>query len=66
MTVEVADAHEHVQGLVLVVKMAIVLEVCTTKEQSSVVHFYGQKDSMQGIFINKCVLFTAGSVCRVK
>jgi hypothetical protein len=31
--------------------MATVLEVCTTKEQHSVVHFfYGQKDSMQKMF----------------
>jgi hypothetical protein len=47
-------------------KLATVLEVCTTKEQRSVVCFSGQKDSMQRIFINKCVPFMVGSVCRVK
>jgi hypothetical protein len=31
--------HAHVKGLVSVVKMATVLEECTTKEQRSVVHF---------------------------
>jgi hypothetical protein len=28
--------------------------------------FLGQKDSMQGILIKKCFLFTGESVCRVK
>jgi hypothetical protein len=49
--------------------MATVLEECTitTEEQRSVVRFScGQKDSMQRIPINKCFLFTVGSVCRVK
>jgi hypothetical protein len=36
--------------------MATVLEECTTEEQRSVVSFYGQKDSMQRIFIKKCFL----------
>jgi hypothetical protein len=47
--------------------MASVIEY-TTKEQSPIVGFFfcGQKDSMQRIFINKCFLFTVGSVCRVK
>jgi hypothetical protein len=34
--------HAHVQGLVSVVKMATVLEECTTEERS-VVHFLGAK-----------------------
>jgi hypothetical protein len=38
----------------------------TTEEQHSVVRFCGQKDSIQRIFINKCFLFTVGSVCRLK
>jgi hypothetical protein len=46
--------------------MATVLEECITEEQRSVVRFYGQKDSMQRIFIKKYYLFTVGSVCRVK
>jgi hypothetical protein len=46
--------------------MAIVLEKYNTEEQRPVVHFCGQKNSMQRIIINKCFLFTAGSVCRVK
>jgi hypothetical protein len=33
--------------------MATVLENGTTEEQRSVVLFYGQKDSMQTIFIKK-------------
>jgi hypothetical protein len=51
--------------LVLVVKMATVLEEYITKEQHSVVRFYGQMDSMQWTFINKCFLFIVGSVCRI-
>jgi hypothetical protein len=39
MRVKVADAHAHVQRLVSVVKLATVLEVCTTEEQRSVVRF---------------------------
>jgi hypothetical protein len=60
----VADAH--VQRLVSVVKMATMLDWCTTEDQRSVVLFCGQKDSMQRIFIKKCLLFSVGSVCRVK
>jgi hypothetical protein len=37
MTVYVADPHAYVQRLVLVVKMATVLEEYATKEQRSVV-----------------------------
>jgi hypothetical protein len=71
MTAQKADATTHVQKLVLVVKMAIVLEGCTIEEQPSVVRFIfiffcGQKDSMQRKFIKKCFLFTVGSVCRLK
>jgi hypothetical protein len=58
MRVWVADAHGHVQRLVPVVKMATVLEESPTEEQRSVLHFYGQKGSMQMIFIKKCFLFT--------
>jgi hypothetical protein len=45
--------HDH--RLVSVVKIVIVLDVCTTEEQRSFVRFYGQKDFMQRIFIKKCV-----------
>jgi hypothetical protein len=45
---------------------ANVLEECTTGEQRSVLRFYWQNDSMQRIFVNKCLLFAVGSVCRVK
>jgi hypothetical protein len=41
MTVYVADAH--VQRLVSVVKMATVLEECTTKDQHPVVRFFWAK-----------------------
>jgi hypothetical protein len=40
MTVYVADAHAHIQWLVSVVKMATVLEGCTTEEQNSVVRSF--------------------------
>jgi hypothetical protein len=46
--------------------MATVLEECSTEEQCSVVRFCGQTDSMQRIFVNKCFLFTVGSVCCFK
>jgi hypothetical protein len=61
MTASVVDAHAHVQRLLSVVKMATVVEVCTTEEQRSVVlSFCGQKDSVQRILIKKCFLFTVG------
>jgi hypothetical protein len=37
MTVLVADAHAHIQRLVLAVKMATVLEECAPEKQRSVV-----------------------------
>jgi Tat protein secretion system quality control protein TatD with DNase activity len=58
--------HEHVHRLVSVVKMATVLEECNTEEQRFVVHFCGQKDSMQRILMKKCFMWTVGSVCSVK
>jgi hypothetical protein len=65
-TVQLADAHAHVQRLVSVVKMATVLEECTPEEQDSIVRFLWKKDSMQRIFIQKYFLFTVGSICPVK
>jgi hypothetical protein len=41
MTVQVADVHAHVEGLVSVGKMATMLEECTSEEQCSVVRFCG-------------------------
>jgi hypothetical protein len=58
--------HAHAQWLVSVVKMTTVLEEYTIREQHSVVRFCGQKESKQRIFIKKCFLFMAGSVCCVK
>jgi hypothetical protein len=55
--VQVADA---------LIQMATVLEECNTEEQRYVVCLYGQRDSMQRIFIKKCFPFMVGSVCRVK
>jgi hypothetical protein len=46
--------------------MATVLEECNIEEQHSVVHFCGQKDSMQKMFIKKFFLLMVGSVCHVK
>jgi hypothetical protein len=54
--------HALVQRLVSGVKLATLLEVCATEEWRSAVRFYGQKYSMQTVFIKKCPLFTAGSV----
>jgi hypothetical protein len=42
------------------------LEEYATKEQHSVVRFYGQKDSAQRIFIKKHFLFMVGNVCLHK
>jgi hypothetical protein len=66
MTVYVADTHAHVQRLISVVKMATVLEECTTKHQRCVVRFLWAKVLNAMIFIKKSVLFTVGRVCRVK
>jgi hypothetical protein len=62
MTLYTVDAHAHVQRLTSVVKMATVLEIYPTEEQRSVMHFCGQKDTMQWLFTKKCFLFTVGSV----
>jgi hypothetical protein len=43
----VADAHEHVQRLVSVVKMATMLEDCTTEEQLSVVRCFSARKRTQ-------------------
>jgi hypothetical protein len=57
MTVYIADSHVCVQRLVLVVKMAIMLEEYATEELRSVVRFFflGQNYSMQRILIKKCL-----------
>jgi hypothetical protein len=39
MTAQVADAHAYVPRLVSIVKLATVLEECTTEEQPSVLRF---------------------------
>jgi hypothetical protein len=67
MAVWVADVRAHVQRLVSVVKMVIVLEESTTKEQNSVVHFLwakglNAKDIHKEIFPvynGKCLLHVA-------
>jgi hypothetical protein len=46
--------------------MATLPEVYTTEEQSYVVRFCGQNDSLKRIIIKKYFLYTVGSVCRVK
>jgi hypothetical protein len=47
--------------------MATVLQECITEEQRSVVRFfYGQRDSMQRIFIKKYFLFMVGCFYRLK
>jgi hypothetical protein len=62
MTVYVADAHAHVQRVVSVVKMATVLDTCTTETQRSVVHSVWEKGlnakdiykEMISVFCGKC------------
>jgi hypothetical protein len=61
MTVYVSGAHVPVQRLVSVVNMVTVLE-----ESVLLCVLYGEKDSMQRIFIKKCFIFTVGSVYRVE
>jgi hypothetical protein len=51
--------------LVSVVKMVTVLEERNTKKHCSDVYLW-KKGSVQRLFIKKCILFTVGSVCRVK
>jgi hypothetical protein len=52
MTVYVADAYGHVQKLFLVVKMAILVEECTTEEQSFVARsfFVSRKSHANDIY----------------
>jgi hypothetical protein len=50
MTVQIADAHAHIQRLVSVVKMAIVLEEYTPKSSVLLVRFYQQEDINKEMF----------------
>jgi hypothetical protein len=71
MTGQIADAHAHVQRLVLVVKMVTVLEEYITAEQRSVVCFLWAKGlnakyihtDIIPVFVGKCrvKMFTTGS-----
>jgi hypothetical protein len=58
--------HGQVQMLVSVVKMATVLEGVVPKSSVLLCVFWGQKDSLQRVFIKKCFLYTVGSVCRIR
>jgi hypothetical protein len=51
---------------ILVVKMAAVLEECTTEEQRSVVRFFSWTRGYNEQDIHKYFMFTAGGVYRVK
>jgi hypothetical protein len=53
----------HVPRLVSVVKMAIVLEGVLQKSSILLCTFCRQKDTIQRIFMKKCFLFTATTVC---
>jgi hypothetical protein len=53
MTAKVADAHAHVQRLVLVVKMATVLEEYITEKQRSVVRFILWAKGLNAMGIHK-------------
>jgi hypothetical protein len=71
MRVQVADAHAHVQKLVSVVKMATVLEGCTTEEERSVVRFLLAKGvnaknvrkEMFPVYGGKCLSRKAVHIC---
>jgi hypothetical protein len=64
MIVYVVDAHAHVQRLVSVIKMAAVLEACTSEEQRSVVRFLWAKGlNAKDIHTE---MFTVETVSRVK
>jgi hypothetical protein len=65
MTVQVADAYEHVQRLISVVKMATVLEECTTEEQRSVVHLRGRTKGLNAQNIHNN-LFVVGKCSSLK
>jgi hypothetical protein len=61
MQVQVADAHAHIQRLVLIVKLATVFQVYNTEEQRSVVRFLwaglNEKDihkEMFPVYCGKC------------
>jgi hypothetical protein len=67
MTVEVADANVHVQGMVSLATLATVLEECITEEQRSVVRFLRAKElnakgnhkEMFPVYGGKCLSHTA-------
>jgi hypothetical protein len=58
----VADAHVHIQRLVLVVKMATVLEMCTVEEQNSVVRFLWAK-GLSAKVVRKEMFHVYGGKC---
>jgi hypothetical protein len=64
MTVYVADAHAHVQKVVLVVRMATVISECSIDEQHFVVRKLWAKELSAKN--NHKEIFTMGSVYRVK
>jgi hypothetical protein len=66
MTVQAAGVHAHVQRLVSVVKMAIVREEYTNKEQRSVVRFLCIKRLNSKDIHKKCFLYMEGSVYCMK
>jgi hypothetical protein len=66
MTVSVADVHAHVQRLVSVVKMATVLEECTTEEMHSIVHYLWAKGLNAKDIHKECFLFMVGTAYHVK
>jgi hypothetical protein len=58
--------HAHVQSLVSVVKMATMLEVCTTEEQCFVLHFLWAKGLNAKDIHEEMFLIMVASVCHVK
>jgi hypothetical protein len=62
MTVYVAEAHADVQRLVSVVKMATVLEECTTEQQRSVVRVLCAKE-LNAKDIHKEIFHVYGVKC---
>jgi hypothetical protein len=61
ITVYIADVHVHIQRIVSVVKVATMLEACTTEKQHSVLHFLWAKGLNARISTKICLLFKVGS-----
>jgi hypothetical protein len=58
-----AEIHVQVHRVVSVDNMATVVEEFITEEQNILLRVFKAKTSIQGLFIRKYFLFTAGCAC---